>query len=1067
MNRTTIKVPFEKLSRAIQIGDVHVRLFRRHAEYLEVFQTLYDELRSTNNDETVIVVTGDIAHNKIEISPEMIDVISGFLSSLADIAPTLVIAGNHDCSVNGNRLDSLSPIINNLQHPNLHYLRDSGVYAVADADFAVCSIFGDREDWPTPNNCQSDNCIALFHGPIFNAKTDVGYTITSRHTMIEAFGGFDIVMCGDIHKHQSLQEYSYAEHPAQPHLPAIVYQGSLIQQNFGETVKGHGWVEWDIPNRDFTFFELENDYGYYTLEITDGKVPDYSDMPSNVRLRIFAGDMEQSEIKKLVADIRKKHTIHEVAVSNFRGAKPGIGDIAVDSTLSIYDINYQSKLITEYLHEAMPNISDEVLEKVIKLNKELNEEISTDDLMKKIFWKPKYLKFDNLFTYGEGNYINFETLEGVVGIFAPNASGKTSVAGALCFALYDRTPQTSKAANIMNYRNNTSYCEFSFEINNEVFVIERTGKKNAKGEVKMDVNFYRLNADGTTTSLNGEERRYTNEIIRTYVGSYEDFILTTFSSSAQDGIFVDKGQSDRKDLLSQFMGLTLLDRLFTRASDESKEIAGALKRFKNDDFTQELVNLEALLEKENDVLDEIKVDFENINTSLNDTREKILEETGKKITLPNLPNKTPVVLEHEAAEYLVMMNKTAAKQLEVEEENEKLIDLIDRGNNKLTTDYKETESDYQKWVEFKQQEKTAWGNLKIIQTHIHQLDSALEKTNLYKFDPDCEFCLKNGKHIIQSKKLCEEQSAAAYNDQQINLNAQREAEEGWTAFGDIEERYKKWKEGLQFIEGKQQLLNQNLAWLPKLESNKNSVQKNYDQALRDLATVEQAKDAISHNSVIDAEIGKLNISLENWKQSYKLTQTSINSINARIAVAQSKKQDILKKIAEAEELEGKYEVYDAYLTALCREGLPYKMISDLLPRLEMEVNDMLKEIVQFQLKFEMDGKNVNLRMSYDEERTWPLELASGMERFISSLAIRVALMSISTIPKTNFLIIDEGFGVLSSDYMSTIESLFAAMLVSFQFILVISHIDALKDTAQTQIDIKRDEETGLSNIWAE
>src|SRR5665213_4040794 len=129
MNRTTIKVPFEKLSRAIQIGDVHVRLFRRHAEYLEVFQTLYDELRSTNNDETVIVVTGDIAHNKIEISPEMIDVISGFLSSLADIAPTLVIAGNHDCSVNGNRLDSLSPIINNLQHPNLHYLRDSGVYA--------------------------------------------------------------------------------------------------------------------------------------------------------------------------------------------------------------------------------------------------------------------------------------------------------------------------------------------------------------------------------------------------------------------------------------------------------------------------------------------------------------------------------------------------------------------------------------------------------------------------------------------------------------------------------------------------------------------------------------------------------------------------------------------------------------------------------------------------------------------------------------------------------------------------------------------------------------------------
>ena len=40
----------------------------------------------------------------------------------------------------------------------------------------------------------------------------------------------------------------------------------------------------------------------------------------------------------------------------------------------------------------------------------------------------------------------------------------------------------------------------------------------------------------------------------------------------------------------------------------------------------------------------------------------------------------------------------------------------------------------------------------------------------------------------------------------------------------------------------------------------------------------------------------------------------------------------------------------------------------------------------------------------------PLELSSGMERFISSLAIRVGLMNVSNLPRTNFLAIDEGWG---------------------------------------------------------
>ena len=47
-----------------------------------------------------------------------------------------------------------------------------------------------------------------------------------------------------------------------------------------------------------------------------------------------------------------------------------------------------------------------------------------------------------------------------------------------------------------------------------------------------------------------------------------------------------------------------------------------------------------------------------------------------------------------------------------------------------------------------------------------------------------------------------------------------------------------------------------------------------------------------------------------------------------------------------------------------------------------------------------------------------LELTSGMEKFISSLAIRVALINVSNLPRPNFLAIDEGFGTLDSENLN-------------------------------------------------
>ncbi len=73
------------------------------------------------------------------------------------------------------------------------------------------------------------------------------------------------------------------------------------------------------------------------------------------------------------------------------------------------------------------------------------------------------------------------------------------------------------------------------------------------------------------------------------------------------------------------------------------------------------------------------------------------------------------------------------------------------------------------------------------------------------------------------------------------------------------------------------------------------------------------------------------------------------------------------------------------------------------------VNNILNQVIDFTVELETDGKNINVFICYDDAK-WPLELSSGMERFLSSLALRIALIKITNLPKPDFIALDEGYG---------------------------------------------------------
>jgi exonuclease SbcC len=122
--------------------------------------------------------------------------------------------------------------------------------------------------------------------------------------------------------------------------------------------------------------------------------------------------------------------------------------------------------------------------------------------------------------------------------------------------------------------------------------------------------------------------------------------------------------------------------------------------------------------------------------------------------------------------------------------------------------------------------------------------------------------------------------------------------------------------------------------------------------------------------------------------------------------------------------------------------------------IEGEVNNILQQIVEFGIVFDMSGKNVNARIVYEDQH-WPLEMCSGMEKFVSGLAIRVALINVCNLPRPNFLVVDEGFGTLDADNLSSLFMMMQYLKTQFDFIWVISHLEQMRDIVDGLIEIKK------------
>lgn len=1029
------------ISKIYHIADVHIRLVRRHKEYKEVFDRLFDYIQKTKDENSVIYLGGDIVHNKVELSPELIDLTVYFLRNCADLCPTILIAGNHDCNLNSTRMDSLAPLVNAMKHPNLHYWKDTGVYELNGVGFSVFSVFDPPELWIPASKLQQNIKIALHHGSITGAFTDVAHEIKTGINL-DHFAGFDLGLLGDIHRPQFMDIGS-----------RVAYCGSLIQQDHGESHDNHGIMVWDLTTFKSQFIPIWNNYAYYTLEFNDGAYELPANLPPNLRLRIKHYGNHVGEFSNMLTELGKRHNIMEMVKmrsTNLQFGQNGANTLALGDSRRL---DYQNQMIGQVLEQMEIRVTPEEINDVFELNRHINGLMATSTARRSVIWNPIKLEFENMFSYGSNNSIDFANMAGLIGLFEPNVSGKSSIFDILCFALFDKTTRTSIASHILNHSKSNFKCKIEFEINNQIYFIERIGTKKKDGAVRVDVNFWTVDESGAIVNLNGEDRDKTNQQIRNHIGMYDDYVMTGFSSQYDNQSFVEKTQKDRKELLYKFLDIQIYDELLKIAKERGRDCQTMLRSYKPEELHQESSRIYAQIGLQRDNLDKaeqiladkkeclktqmtgiselykllnadavepldlgkIETEIANANRKQNDINERIGQITHQTTDLKN--------------EFVQNSNLLSALVIDG---NKDTLTNLQRENTtritKITTELKKYE---------------------------HQLKHCTlqrDRLSTHQYDPNCQYCTNSEfvKAAMSDVKLIDTlladvdtmrlqvKSIDVENAEIVKkLSVHQEHEK-------LMSRQEAIKTNVQTNDERVKVFEYELKTLQELCNNLNSKREEYFKN----------KTRLDQNAKTRAQIEQLTSEISNMEHEIEQLEGQLRKELVALEKLNSKYESVCEKIQQYSEYAKLSRTYELYQMAVGRDGVPYKILETVVPVIESEVNQILNSVVDFTVSLTAGtDKYISANIVYSDHKTWPVELTSGMERFILSLAFRTCLAELTNLPKSNFLVIDEGFGVLDNDNIMAISNLFTYLKERHNFIICVSHLDTMRDMVDGHLKI--------------
>jgi DNA repair exonuclease SbcCD ATPase subunit len=564
------------------------------------------------------------------------------------------------------------------------------------------------------NSKPNSKHIALYHGRVngavyFNGMTcNDGTAITIPNTVNKISGNktitpstfepYDLALLGDIHKHQFLT-------------PTVGYAGSLIQQNIGETIKGHGLIKWSLDTCSGIHIPIANTWSYVNIDINNKRAsylctaPDGNHLPNchltkNISIRILYKNTPESYLMDYITLMKMHHNVIDYRWNNDEQPIQAILPLEQSSNLlsqsqsqlqfqensqeelgqsssltrvqaksnSLIDITspeVQIKYLEEIVRINEPTITSEDFIRIKELNLEHNRTLRDSNKQYNNYafnghYKIKRLEFSNLFSFGEKNVIDFTQFHGIVGIIAPNHLGKSSILDIIVYTLFDEFTRKGSTKDIININKDDFRVRLDITIAQWTYTIIKTGSRTRIG-ASVKVEFYRTHdINNIIERLEEDNALKTKERIAEYFGCYEDIIHTSFSIQHDNACFIDSSNVKRKDELERIMRFEIVKKLYEHANQRYNKDKAVYEHIRKKINSDEIPKLKKEKTKLTSLLDIIKTDKEYAKTRIQGLHETILEESQK--------------LHTECNKFLEDNNETETKEL-LECLEEELLDI--------------------------------------------------------------------------------------------------------------------------------------------------------------------------------------------------------------------------------------------------------------------------------------------------------------------------------------------------------------------------------------------------------
>jgi DNA repair exonuclease SbcCD ATPase subunit len=228
---------------------------------------------------------------------------------------------------------------------------------------------------------------------------------------------------------------------------------------------------------------------------------------------------------------------------------------------------------------------------------------------------------------------------------------------------------------------------------------------------------------------------------------------------------------------------------------------------------------------------------------------------------------------------------------------------------------------------------------------------------------------------------------------------------------------------------------------------------------KDRENIIKNKEQIIKNNNLQRQASALKLQQQDIKGELKDVIENITHLSFEIGACEVALENIKKLQDEYKKLQKECEIYSYFAEVMSKDGISRTIIAENINIINKEIEKILLETgFTVGLESSENGKAVEIYFKAEKTKKRLVEAISGMEKTFSALAIRAALINVSTLPRPNIFVLDEALEQLDSEWKDVIVKVLENLKRYFELIIIITHDDSLKDIVDNVVEIDRDDQ---------